>query len=101
MVANKATPVLMLSCASGKHIPTTVLSCRKAGTEQQEYLKITMSDLLISSYQTGGSSGDVIPIDTISLNFSKIEYEYKEQKPDGSLGGPVKAGWDVKKNEKV
>jgi type VI secretion system secreted protein Hcp len=32
----------------------------------------------------------------VSLNFSKIEYEYKEQKPDGTLGGTVKAGYDVK-----
>jgi len=102
MKANKASPKLMLACATGEHIPKGVLTCRKAGKEQQEFLKVTMSDLLVSSYQTGGSGhGDVVPTDQISINFSKIEWEYKEQKPDGSLGGAVKAGYDVKANKKV
>lgn len=102
MKTNKATPELMLSCAIGKHIKEATLTCRKAGGEQQEFLKIKFSDLLVSSYQTGGSSGgDVIPTEQISLNFSKIEYEYKPQKADGSLDGPVKAGYDLKLNKKV
>lgn len=102
MKTNKATPELMLSCAIGKHIKEATLTCRKAGGEQQEFLKIKFSDLLVSSYQTGGSSGgDVIPTEQISLNFSKIEYEYKPQKADGSLDGPVKAGYDLKSNKKV
>ncbi|MHB8971789.1 MAG: Hcp family type VI secretion system effector [Pirellulaceae bacterium] len=98
---DKATPKLMLSCASGSHIPKAVLICRKAGTEQQEYLTYTLSDLLVSSYQTGGSSGDVIPTDQFSLNFSKVEFEYKPQDAKGGLGSAVKAGWDVKANKKI
>jgi type VI secretion system secreted protein Hcp len=101
MKMNKATPKLMLACANGEHIKEAVLVCRKAGKEQQEYLKVKFSDLLVSSYQTGGSSGDVVPMDQISLNYSKIVFEYKEQKPDGSLGAPVTAGWDLKANKKV
>lgn len=97
----KASPKLMLACAGGEHIKKAVLTCRKAGKDQQEYLKITMSDVLVSSYQTGGSAGEVIPVDQCSLNFSKIEKEYKEQKPDGTLGGAVTAGWDLKQNKKV
>jgi type VI secretion system secreted protein Hcp len=102
MRMNKASPKLMLACATGEHIKKAVLTMRKAGKEQQEYAKITMSDLLISSYQTGGSSkGDIIPLEQISLNYSKIEFEYKEQKSDGSLGSPVKTGYDVKANQKI
>ena len=37
----------------------------------------------------------------MSLNFAKIEYEYKEQKPDGTLGAAVKAGYDVRPNKAV
>jgi type VI secretion system secreted protein Hcp len=100
MPVNKATPKLIKACATGQHIKKAVLTCRKAGKEQQEYLKITFSDLLVSSYQTGGSSGDnVIPEEHVSLNFAKIEYEYREQKQDGSLGGAVKAGYDLKLNK--
>ena len=102
MKVNKASPKLMLACASGEHIPEAMLTCRKAGKDQQEFLKIKFTDLLVSSYQTGGSGhSDVVPTDQISLNYAKIEFEYKEQKADGSLGGTEKAGWDVKKNQKV
>jgi len=102
MHVNKASAKLMLACASGEHIKKAVLTCRKAGKDQQEYLKVTMSDLLVSSYQTGGSShGSILPTDQISINFAKIEFEYKPQKPDGSLDSAVKAGWDVKANKKT
>jgi len=98
----KASPKLMLACAEGEHLKKAVLTCRKAGKEQQEFLKVTMSDLLVSSYQTGGSShGDEIPTDQISMNFSKIEFEYKDQKADGTLGGTTKTGYDVKAMKKV
>jgi type VI secretion system secreted protein Hcp len=46
-------------------------------------------------------AGDIIPVDQISFNFSKIEYEYKPQKPDGTLDAPVKTGYDLKLNVKV
>src|SRR2546421_7935604 len=102
MGMNTASPALFLACATGQHIPKAVLTCRKAGKDQQEFLKYTMSDLLVSSYQTGGSGhGGVVPTDQISLNYSKIEFEYKDQKADGSLGSPTKAGWNLKENKPV
>ena len=97
----KASPKLMLACATGEHIKKAVLTCRKAGKEQQEFYKITFADLLVSSFQTGGSAHSDVPTDQISLNYSKIEWEYKEQKPDGTLGGVTKAGYDLKQNKQV
>ncbi len=101
MQASKASPKLLLSCASGNHITKATLTCRKAGKEQQEYLIITFTDCLVSSYQTGGSGGDVIPVDQISINYAQINYEYKEQKEDGTLGGAIPAGWNLKENKAV
>jgi type VI secretion system secreted protein Hcp len=102
MKVNKASPKLFLACAIGEHIKQAILTCRKAGKEQQEYLIVKFSDILVSSFQTGGqANADVIPLDNIALNFTKIEYEYKEQKPDGSLGGAVKAGYDLKAQKKL
>lgn len=98
MRINKASPKLFLACASGQHIKEALLTCRKAGKDQQEYLKIKFSDLLISSYQTGGSAGDEVPTEQISFNFSKIEQSYAPQKPDGTLDSPVVHNWSVKTN---
>jgi type VI secretion system secreted protein Hcp len=97
MRMSKATPKLMEACANGRHIPTGLLTCRKAGGTQVDFLKIKFTDLLVTSYQTGGSShGEIVPTDQVSLNFSKIELSYFTQKADGSvvLGG--KFGYDLK-----
>lgn len=99
---NKASPKLMLFCAAGEHIKEATLTCRKAGGEQQEYLVVKMNDLLVSSYQTGGSAhGGVVPTEQISLNFSKVQIEYKAQDEKGKLGSAMKAGWDLKANKKL
>jgi type VI secretion system secreted protein Hcp len=98
----KASPKLMQACATGEHIKKAVLTCRKAGKDQQEFFKLTLSDLLVSSYQTGGSGhSDVVPTDQVALNFAKIEFDYKEQKADGTLGGKVHGGYDLAKGVAV
>lgn len=102
MKINKASPKLMLACATGEHVKKATLTCRKAGGKQEDFLTIVMSDLLVSSYQTGGSGhSDIVPTDQISLNFSKIEFEYKPQDAAGKLGSPIKTGYDVKQNKKL
>jgi type VI secretion system secreted protein Hcp len=95
---SKASPQLLLACASGQHIKSAVLTGRKAGKGQQEYLTFSLSDVLVSGYQTGAVTAEV-PLDSISLNFSKIEMTYREQKADGSLAPPIRVGWDRKTNK--
>lgn len=99
MRVNKATPKLILACARTAHIPKAVLTVRKAGGKQEEYLKYTFSDLSVSSYQTGGSDGTDIPVESVSLNYTKIEVEYAEQKKDGGLEAYVRTHWDLKANK--
>jgi type VI secretion system secreted protein Hcp len=100
MKMNKASPKLMLACATGKHYDKAVLTLRKAGGGQQEYAKITLGHVLVSSYQTGGSAqGDIVPLEQVSLNYDTIEMEYKDQKGDGTLGAATKAGWNQKENK--
>src|SRR5205823_14291678 len=48
--ADKASAKLFLACCGGEHLKKAVLVCRKAGKDQQEYLKITLTDLLVSSF---------------------------------------------------
>jgi type VI secretion system secreted protein Hcp len=99
---DKSSAKLHTACATGEHLKTATLVCRKAGKDQQEFLTIVMSPVLVSSFQNGGSAGsDVVPVETISLAFGKIEFKYKEQKPAGSLGGEVIGGFDVTTNKKV
>ena len=102
-VISKASPQLLLGCASGKHFKSGVLTVRNSGGNQIEFYKLTLEDVLISSYHQGssqaqGSNQGDMPVDQFSLNFSKIEVVYSPQSPDGKIGAPVRAGWDVKSN---
>ena len=98
-----SSPLLMLNCANGTHIKEGNFVVRKAGGTQLEYLKIKLTDILVSSFKEHGiSSGGDIPSESISLNFAKVEYSYQPQGADGKAqGGPILAGWDVKANQKV
>jgi type VI secretion system secreted protein Hcp len=101
MKLSKASPRLFLACAQGEHIKSAWLTAHRAGEKQTDYfLKWSFGDLLVSSYQTGASEG-VTPTDQVSFRFSKIEVEYKGQKPDGTLASSIKAGWDLKTNKKI
>ena len=103
---NKASPKLLLACASGEIIPKAVLYCRKAGKDAQGFHKLTYTNVLVTSFtQTGGIGQEgkegIHPEDKVSFCYEQIEKEYKPQKADGTLDSPVTAGWNVKKNVKV
>lgn len=101
MQMNKASPVLLGACASGKHIPEATLVARKAGEKPMEYLKIKFTDLLVSSYQGGGmGGGGDIPIDQVSLNFASINVEYFEQDEKGASKPSTQASWNLKTGQK-
>ncbi|MDP9281493.1 MAG: type VI secretion system tube protein Hcp [Chloroflexota bacterium] len=99
---SKASPKLFLACASGEHIKEATLSGRRGGDgkAQGDYLILKMTDVLISSYQTGGANGSN-PTDQVSMAYAKIEFTYKPQNSDGSLDAGITTGWDLKANKKV
>jgi type VI secretion system secreted protein Hcp len=98
---DKSSPVLFIACATGQHFKDALITARKAGGTQQEYLKMKMEDVLVSSYQTSASGGGGLVYETVSFNFSKLEIAYKEQKPDGTLGGESKQKYDFAANKKL
>jgi type VI secretion system secreted protein Hcp len=101
MRTSKASPQLLLACASGQHIKSATLTARKAGKGQQEFFVLKLSDVLVSSYQTAGSAGDDSPGDSIALDFARIEVEFRPESATGKSEPPVRAGWDVKANRKI
>lgn len=98
---DKASPILMLNCAIGAHIKKATLYCRKAGGKQEEYYKIILEDLLVSSFQNSGSDGSGVPMESVTMNYAKISFEYFPQNADGTMGGKVASGYDLKANKKI
>lgn len=97
---DKSSCDLMYHCSSGKHIPSGLITVRKAGDKPLEYLKIKLTDILISGYQTAGHGSDLLT-ENVTINFAKFNVEYQEQKPDGSGSPAGQMGWDVKANVKA
>lgn len=98
---DKATPDLMLACCNGKHYDEATLSVRKAGEKPLVYLKITMTDLMITSVSTGGSGGEDRLTENVTLNFSKVKVNYIEQTDTGAGGAKPEMGWDIAGNAKL
>ena len=97
MNVNKASPKLFITCANGEHIKNAILTARKAGKDQKDYLKVTFTDLLVSSFQTNGDAqANSLPVDSVSLNFAAIEWEYSQQKADGQLEAAQKVKYNLK-----
>src|SRR4051794_8702914 len=80
---SKASPELFRRCATGEHIKTGVVAVRKAGEKPVEFYKIRLTDVLVSSYQEGGSGFDV-PVDQVSLNFANLAVDFQPQSPTGA-----------------
>ena len=96
----KASVQMFLACCKGNHIPNAVLSCRKTGGDgtPYTYYKVTFQDLVISSFQTGGSNGSgSLPMESVSFNFTKITHEYFQQKADGTVALTNTVSYDTKK----
>jgi type VI secretion system secreted protein Hcp len=115
---NKASPKLFFYCCNGQPITKAVLTIRKAGKDQQEYLQYTFQNVLVSSYRTSigfafeegndsltadieaGQTGsdDWMQYDYVSLNFGSLQVQYKTQNADGTLGGAITNGWNFQTN---
>ena len=87
----------MMACANGKHIPSAVLSV-VSGRTGEAFYKVSLTNVLVSSYQTGGgeaaNGNDQIPQDQVSLNFASIDFEWRSQSPTGKLEAWVIGTWD-------
>ena len=94
---DKASPKLMQACATGKHLKEAIITQRRAGAGQQEFLIIMLSDVLVIGVMdatTAGHNGS----ETVRLAFGKVHLEYKPQKADGSLDSGIDFTNDLKAN---
>jgi type VI secretion system secreted protein Hcp len=93
-----ATPNLIKYCCGGKHFKSALLTVRKAGGSPLEYVKIKLSDLLISSISTGGSGGEDRLTENVTLNFALFEVTYTGQKKDGTADAAIPVTWNIPGN---
>jgi type VI secretion system secreted protein Hcp len=106
---------LLLACASGLHIKNAVFTFRKAGVGADFY-KVTLDDVTVAHIVQPAGTGVQYPLsfgalnagadtdgflDEVTLDYAKIQWEYRPIGPDGAPGPPIKGGWDLKQNKKI
>ncbi len=96
---DKASPLLMKSCASGSHIKDATITVRKAGKGQQEYLVIELTDVLVTSVMPSLESEQGATHEGVTLHSVKVDLEYRPQNPDGSLDVGIHFKYDGKTNK--
>ncbi len=97
---DKSTPALNLHVCNGKHIPKVTIELCRAGEDKNLFMKYLLSDVVISTITPGGSGGGDMPLEDVSFNYGKIEWEYTATDPKtGAKGGVVKTHWDTEANK--
>src|SRR5262245_22119246 len=78
---------------------TVTIHFTKTNKDQQDmYMEYILSNVLVSGFSTS-SSGDR-PVETVSLNFTKIEYNYCGQDAKNDKGETPKTDWDFSQSSK-
>jgi len=103
-LTNNSSPTLFQNASSGTAFKTAKLTARKAGTTQQEYFTIELSEVYVSEYNNGyqpidpNNPTEVAHVDSYSLTYKTIKITYKPQKTDGTLGAPAIGQYNLGNN---
>ncbi len=94
---DKASTHFMEFCANGRHIKDVRVQIELIDSKgsKTHYMSIELENVIITSYSVGGSAGEPLPTETISLNFEKVTWKYTG---DGSSGDDM-FSWDLSTNQ--
>jgi type VI secretion system secreted protein Hcp len=101
---DRASPILLDYCNSGKYIPEVIIECCQKGGKKPVFYRIRLRNVMVKSIRiTGQAEGaQNLPLDEINFNYSAIEWNYVQQSlSDGKVKGSVSSGWDIRRNAPV
>ena len=100
---DKSSPKLLGLCVTGNHADEATLYCSKqtGGKTPEDFLTIKLKEVFVSSFQVGGSSGEDVGTESISITYASIDYDYKLQQADGKLVSAGDVEYDLRKREQL
>ncbi len=98
---DKSSPKLLALNVTGAHKDSAILTASKStgGKSPEDFLTIKLTEVYVASYQIGGSHGEDVGSESLSLAYGKIEYDYKQQDAKGVLKSAGEVGYDLIKAE--
>ncbi|MEA2381100.1 MAG: type secretion system secreted protein Hcp [Solirubrobacteraceae bacterium] len=98
---DSASPKLFRAAASGQHIKSAVLTFRRSGDNDIEFLTYTLSDVQVTSYDQGGKDGDARDLgsleEEVGLTAAKMHVTEQTVDANGKKGPTVNADWALPK----
>lgn len=113
---DRATPPLMVACASGQHIQEARFAFVSVAASAMEFYRVTLTDVVITGINQIAGDGAQYPLsfgaldsgsaargilEEIALSYATITWEYWRPTATGQAGAPVKGGWDLVANRKL
>jgi type VI secretion system secreted protein Hcp len=95
---DQSSPKLNESCCKGDNFPSVeVVVGRNDKGAVIPLIKYTLKNVVLSSVSIGGGGGDK-PVETITMNYNHITWDFHTQKAEGAEQGHVDTKWDLAKN---
>jgi len=82
-----ASPQLIMNSITGAIAADGVLTVRRAGDMQQQFLTLTMANVSVVADQI--SESDQEPIESVVLHFTSMHGEYRPVTATGAFGAPI------------
>lgn len=96
---DSASTELFKASLFGEGKPCTISFCKTStdGKTMQTYFVLTLTNTLVSSFSTSGHGGPGSdrPMESLSLNFTKIEWTYNASDDKNKAAKPSKASWNL------
>ena len=91
------SPHLFQASVVGGAKKVTIHITRTGETDQTNYLEMILDKCCVTGHTT--NSDGVTHMETLTLNFLKIDMKYKPAKPDGKTGDPIPVSFDIPTGE--
>jgi type VI secretion system secreted protein Hcp len=88
-----ASPKLLEAACVGEGVKVKLDFTKTDKGKLETYIEVTLEECMISGFSM--SSGGDRPIETLSLNFTKIEYRFTPMGTDGKPGSPETFKYDL------
>lgn len=107
---DKASIPMLMACARGQTLRQAIFTFRRGSFD---FYKVTLEDVTITKLFQRAGAGEQYPLsfdalnsgeasdgflDEATLTYTRIRWEHRAQRPNGSVSTTANAGWDLRTN---
>ncbi len=99
-VQDSTSPLLFQEAVAGKGSKVNIDFCQTQEGKLETYLELTLTNTMVSGYSVSSAGENHRPVESISLNFTKIEYKTTPFDDKHVAGTPTSTSYDLAQGAK-